>query len=220
MNFKNRHSKPKKETQVVKKQRRRFILFARAHETRNAFELSVAALSECVRMRILDPLKWEFLGVGGLDSKPICNLGDRGNNACIKMIQSVPEREYKRILEGGDIGLSLTLSPNPSFSAFDFAAAGMIVVTNSFETRTQETFDELGEHFIVAKPSLVGIINGISRALLKIENMRKQKNWDSKLNLPTNWSDERCYGKALFNKVKLWFKDHTIFPFEFEKVEI
>jgi hypothetical protein len=47
----------------------------------------------------------------------------------------------------------------------DHAAAGMIVVTNSYETKTQKSFDEIGPNFVVAEPSLRGIVNGISRAI-------------------------------------------------------
>ena len=158
-------------------------------------------------MNILDPNKWDFVGVGGLNSNPICNLNDR-NDLCIQMIQNVPENEYKQILGNSDIGLSLTFTPNPSFSTFDFAAAGMIVVTNSFETRTQETFNQISRNFIVVKPSLNEIVNGISKALLKIDNV-KERLRDSKLNLPSSWSDEKCYGMLLFDKMRVWFKNFT-----------
>ena len=124
------------------------------------------------------------------------------------MIQNVPENEYKQILADSDIGLSLTFTPNPSFSTFDFAAAGMIVVTNSFETRTQETFDQISRNFIVVKSSLNEIVNGISKALLKIDNVKEMLR-DSKLNLPSNWSDEKCYGMLLFDKMRVWFKNFT-----------
>ena len=124
------------------------------------------------------------------------------------MIPNVPENEYKQILANSDIGLSLTFTPNPSFSTFDFAAAGMIVITNSLETRTQKTFDQISKNFIVVKPSLNEIVNGISKALLKIDNV-KERLRDSKLNLSSSWSDEKCYGKLLFNKVRLWFEEYT-----------
>jgi hypothetical protein len=195
------------------------IVFARAHATRNAFELSIAAISECIRLRILDPLQWEFLGVGGVDAQPICNLnrgrGGDNENVCIRMIKNVPEQEYKQILTTGDIGLSLTMTPNPSFSVFDFAAAGMIVVTNSFETsRTQAHFDEISSgNFIVVKSSLNGVVNGIVRSLKHVDNMEKRQR-GAKLNLPTSWNDnERCYGRALFDKVKVWLSNYSIQPF-------
>jgi len=192
-------------------------VFARAHATRNAFELSVAAISECIRLGILDPRKWEFLGVGGVDAQPICNLnrGRGEDDVCIRMIKNVPEQDYKQILSTGDIGLSLTMTPNPSFSVFDFAAAGMIVVTNSFETsRTQEHFDQISSgNFVVVKSSLDGVVRGIVRSLKLVDNMKLRQR-GAKLNLPTSWNDdERCYGRALFDKVKLWLGNHSIQPF-------
>ena len=183
---------------------------------RNLFNLAIASLSECIRLNILNPNEWEFVGVGGSSSKSICNLGMRKQkDACIRMTQNVPENEYKKMLSGGDIALSLTMSPNPIFSLFDFAAAGMIVVTNVYETRTQETLDEISENFIVVKPSINGIVNGISKALLKIDNLA-QRHRGSKLNLPQRWEDNRCYGEELFDKIKLWFNYKSIEPFEFE----
>ena len=200
---------------VAKK--RQLIVFAREGTPRNAFELTIAAISEAVRINILSPAKWTFVGVGGVNSQPICYLGNR-RDACIRMVKNVPESEYKRILSSGDIGLSLTLSPNPSFSVFDFAAAGMIVVTNSFETRNQESFDKIGKNFIVVTPSLNGIIKGISNAVSLLNTM-KERPQKSHLNLPNTWNDEKCYGNVLFNKVKQWFNDHQAFPFENEIFE-
>jgi hypothetical protein len=211
-------SSNKSEASSVEKRKKRFIINVRDKE------LSIAAISECIRLRIFDPRKWEFLGVGGVDAQPICNLNrGQGDDVCIRMIQNVPEQDYKQILSTGDIGLSLTMTPNPSLSVFHFAAAGMIVVTNSFETsRTQEHFDEISSgNFIVVKPSLIGVVSGVSQAVQTIAdndiNNTTKKN--IKLNLPTSWSDdERCYGRALFDKVKVWLKDYSIQPFERDEV--
>ena len=103
------------------------IIYARAHAPRNAYELSVSALSECVRLGIIDPAKWQLIGVGSINSEPVCNLGKKGRNACIKIIKNVPEPEYKKILMNADIGLALMISPHPSLAPFDFAAAGMVL---------------------------------------------------------------------------------------------
>ena len=74
--------------------------------------------------------------------------------------------------------------------------------------RIFDLFDQISKNFIVVKPSLNEIVNGISKALLKIDNV-KERLRDSKLNLPSSWSDEKCYGKLLFNKVRVWFEEYT-----------
>ena len=81
------------------------------------------------------------------------------------MIKNIPEPEYKKLLLGGDIGLSLMISPHPSLEPLDFLATGMIVVTNSFETKTEKSLRNLSQNLIVAQPSLNGIVKGISQAL-------------------------------------------------------
>ncbi len=97
--------------------KRRLIVYAREGTPRNAFELSISAVSECIRLNLLDPLKWEFLGVGGHNSKPICWLNNR-KDLCIKMVKNVPEPENKRILADADIGLSLMISRCSSFPLY------------------------------------------------------------------------------------------------------
>ncbi len=88
----------------------------------------------------------------------------------------------------------------------------MIVVTNSFETsRTQERYDEISSgNFIVFKSSLIRVVSGVSQAVQMIvdddrkNNKRYKAKRNIKLNLPTCWNDdERCYGRALFDKVKV-----------------
>ncbi len=138
--------------------RRTMIIYARAHAPRNAYELTISAVSECVRLGIIDPTKWKLIDVGGLDSVPVCKLGNKGNKACIEMIQNVAEPEYKKMLMNADLGLALMISPHPSLAPFDFAAAGMVVVTNSFETKNQESFVEISPNFVVTESSLYEIV--------------------------------------------------------------
>ncbi len=196
----------------LKSDKRRLIVYARDGTPRNAFELSISAISEAVRLKILNPLKWEFIGVGGHDSNPLCYLDNR-RDLCIRMIQNVPEPEYKRILAGSDIGLSLMISPHPSLAPLDFLSAGMIVVTNSFETKTEKSFANLSQNLIVAEPGLYGVVQGISRALNMIDDVKKRRE-GSLLDWPTSWNDDRCYGKPLFDKIKTWFNHDSIYPFE------
>jgi hypothetical protein len=193
---------------------RTLIIYARSQASRNAYELTISAVSECVRLGIIDLTKWQLIGVGGSNSKPVCNLGKKGKKACIKMIQNVPEPEYKKILMNADIGLALMISPHPSLAPLDFAAAGMIVVTNSFETKNQKSFDEISPNFVVTKPSLFDIVDGISMAISMSDENRNSKKQKFNFDWPTSWEDERCYGKPLFDKVKLWFGHKSAFPFK------
>ena len=181
---------------------------------RNAYELAISAVSECIRLGIIDTSKWQIIGVGASDSTPVCYLGEQGKNACIKMIQNVPEPEYKKLLMNADIGLALMISPHPSLAPFDFAAAGMIVVTNAYETKSQKSFSDISPNFVVAQPSLNGIVNGISKAVSMSDEQRNSRGEKLNFNWPTKWEDDRCYGTPLFDKVKIWFNYNSTFPFE------
>ena len=86
------------QTKINSTKRKRFVLFARDQSPRNGFELAISAVSECLRMNILDPNKWEFVGVGGSSSKSICNLGMRKeSDACIRMILTGRRDQHTRI---------------------------------------------------------------------------------------------------------------------------
>ena len=46
-----------------------------------------------------------------------------------------------------------------------------------------------------------------------IDNIEQRKR-RSKLDWPTGWDDDRCYGKSLIDKIKKWLNDDSIYPFE------
>jgi hypothetical protein len=181
--------------------KRKLVMYARPHADRNAFDLSISALSEAVRLKILDPNEWEFLGLGAMTStKEICHLGGIPD-ACIYLIRNIPEPQYKELLSGADIGISLMISPHPSLPPFDFARAGIVTVTNAFATKTQAEFDNVSKNIIAVHPSLNGLVNGIKEAMLRIDDLKSRER-NAVLNWPTSWSDDECYGKKLFKKVK------------------
>ena len=185
--------------------KRRLVMYARPHAPRNAFELSVSALSEAIRQDILNPDEWEFIGLGATGSNAICGLGGKPN-ACLVMAKNMPEPQYKAMLMGADIGISLMISPHPSLPPFDFAAAGCVTVTNSFETKTQESFDKVSKNIIAAKPSLVGIVHGIKLAVSRINDLPSRLE-GAKLQWSTRWDDDGCYGDPLFKgKIRKWMR--------------
>ena len=201
----------KSKDNLRKNGKRRLVMYARPHAPRNAFELSVLALSEAVGQKVLDPKIWEFIGLGATGTDKVCNLGNV-IDACLVMAKNVPEPEYKKMLSTADIGISLMISPHPSLPPFDFAAAGIVTVTNSFLTKTIQSFEFISSNIIVVDPSLHGIIDGIKIALSKIDDFEARRQ-GAKLNWPTAWEDERCYGRNLYSKIKEWMSIDTIAPF-------
>ncbi|CAF2071374.1 unnamed protein product [Rotaria magnacalcarata] len=189
-----------------KRRIRRVVVYARPQAPRNAFDLTIYSLSEAVgRGVFMKEDEWEFLGIGAdSDVLDFCNLGNR-SNVCLHMIRNIPEPEYLKLLSTADIGYSLMVSPHPSLPPLDFAAAGLITVTNSFETKTAESFKKVSKNIIVAEPYLDSLVEGLRKAVSLCDDIESRMK-NSKLNWPTEWNDERCYGPPLFERLKLWFK--------------
>jgi hypothetical protein len=76
----------------------------------------------------------------------------------------LPVHLYQDLLSHQDIGLSLMLSPHPSYPPLDFAASGILTVTNSFENKRQgaipfleildPTAESLGRGLIIAESNI------------------------------------------------------------------
>jgi len=183
---------------------RKVIVYARSHADRNAYQLTMDTLSTAVCMGVFDGATWEILGVGGL-SDYIEPLG-RQCGRHVKMIirQNIPENEYREIVSSGDVGVSLMVSPHPSLPPFDFAAAGLTTLTNSFATKTEEMFLRISSNFVIAQPTLLDLVRGLQTSVVKSQDIDARAQgavmaWES------HWEGDRCYGPTLMKMVKSWF---------------
>lgn len=113
--------------------RRRIVVYARPSTPRNAFELL------CEGLRIwgwsdATCREWEVAAVGELQSD--MDLGPFTMKALGKMdIQA-----YADLLSTSAIGVSLMISPHPSYPPLEMAAFGMGVVTNRFGNKDLSSF--------------------------------------------------------------------------------
>ena len=64
-----------------------------------------------------------------------------------------------------DAGLALMSTPHPSLVPLEMASAGMLTVTNSFETKTPEAMAQLSPNLIAKPPSIEGIVEGLAEAV-------------------------------------------------------
>ena len=74
-----------------------------------------------------------------------------------------------------DLGLSLMATPHPSYPPLDLAAAGAVVVTNTFSIKT--SLECYSSNIICADPTLEALTEGLRSAVaLVCDPMRRQKN--------------------------------------------
>ena len=129
------------------KRPRRVLVYARSHAERNAYQLTIDSLSVAVCKGYFDgDLSWQIIGVGSVrDDVEI--LGSMcGRRMEMTILKNVPENQYRQLVQLGDVGLSLMVSPHPSLPPFDFVAAGLVTVTNSFGTKTPKRLTKVHGH--------------------------------------------------------------------------
>lgn len=143
---------------------RLFLVYGRPHVARNTFELIIDALF-CWQQR--DPIRasrWRiaFLGEDFPPSRvyPVQNADVPGK---------VSLAQYGDYLSRASVGVSLMLSPHPSYPPLEMAEAGMITVTNDFEGRSlRGRFEDM---ITIEHPEPAALADAIEAAVARAEPM-------------------------------------------------
>ena len=164
--------------------RRRLLFYARpTNGLRNLFELGVAALQKAVGDGVLDPGRWEFVGMGE-SFAPVA----LGRGAVLRPAEWVNLERYARQMRESDILLSLMLSPHPSYPPLEMAASGGISVTTTFGTKTAERLSQLSRNIIGVDPTIESIATGLESAVRRLPRQNERLE-DAHLALPESWAD-------------------------------
>ena len=184
---------------------RRIVVHARRQSLRNAYELTVDTLSAAVCEGFFDQERWEIIGVGGSQDSTE-HLGRHcGRHIRMTVRENISENEYQKIVLSSDVGVSLMVSPHPSLPPFDFAAAGLVTLTNSFATKTQAMFAKVSSNFVVAEPTLPELLEGLATAIEKSKDIDARAA-GAKLSWESEWDGDACYGPTLMKLVLSWFE--------------
>ncbi|MDO8444890.1 MAG: hypothetical protein Q7T53_02095 [Deltaproteobacteria bacterium] len=198
------------EKDIKERKTKKLLFYARPepHAARNLFEAGMIALSNAIRDGHFDDDEWEFYGIGTVNAAQKIHLC---NDVELKLLPKVSLNEYKELLPGFDLGLSLMYSPHPSLVPTEMCAAGMIVVTNTYANKTADVLREISTNFVPAEPTLEGIEKALAIAAKKVNDHESRVN-GSKVNWSQSWEDS--FGKDFMDKVKKFIgyegiKGHT-----------
>ncbi|RDV16438.1 hypothetical protein DXT99_04350 [Pontibacter diazotrophicus] len=106
--------------------KKRIIIYGRPSVERNAFELLAKGL-ELWSWRYSNAKEWEIISLG--ETYPSMVLG---NKLSINVKGKVSLQEYADLLVSSAVGVSLMISPHPSYPPLEMAAFNLGVLTNSF----------------------------------------------------------------------------------------
>ena len=147
---------------------RRLLFYARpeGHASRNMFELGVLALCAAIEANAFDS-RWEFIGIGSVGPASRVPLA---KGRYMQLLPRQSQAEYKKVLMGHDIGLSLMYTPHPSLVPIEMASAGMVTVTNTFGNKTVEALQGISSNLIAVAPTVEDLASALRAAVLRVED--------------------------------------------------
>lgn len=178
--------------------RYRLLFYARpeAHAARNMFEIAFLALSRAIEAGYFEGAEWTFHGIGS-------SQGDmalpRGHT--LKMLGKFGLDEYRQRLLDYDVGLSLMYTPHPSLLPLEMAAAGMWVVTNACENKTQAELSEISANLLAPAATIEGVTEALAQAARDAGDFDARQR-GSAVNWASNW--EQSFSPGLMERVLAW----------------
>lgn len=110
------------------KKERRVVVYGRPSVERNAFQIIIMALKEWVARN--PESDWVFVSAGEAHQAISLGFGKR-----LVSLGKLSLNDYAAELAKSSIGISLMISPHPSYPPLEMAAFGMRVITNRFKTK-------------------------------------------------------------------------------------
>ncbi len=128
--------------------KRRIIVYARPSTPRNAFELICEAIT---LWSVTCPYAstWEVVAPGELSTD--VTLGA----ATLRGMGKLSISEYAELLSTSAVGLSLMISPHPSYPPLEMAAFGLRVVTNGFANKDLRVLGDNVQSLVDLSPAAV-----------------------------------------------------------------
>jgi glycosyltransferase involved in cell wall biosynthesis len=166
---------------------RRLLFYARPepHAARNMFELGVLALARALQDGAFDG-EWEFNGIGSVSGRSRIALG----RTSMRLVPRTEQSAYAELLRDHDVGLALMYTPHPSLVPLEMAAAGMVVVTNTFENKDAEAMRSISTNIAAVAPTIEGVAGGLAAAAARAgdasarvdgADVRWARDWDEAL---------------------------------------
>jgi O-antigen biosynthesis protein len=171
---------------------RRFVFYARPKHPRNLFDLGLQALVDAVEQGAFDDGDWEFAAIGG--ETRTWRLSGRHT---LRPVPRMTYPDYAAYLGESDVLLSLMLSPHTSYPPLEMAAAGGLIVTNTFRTKTAEALAAISPAIRAVPADRERLASAIAQAADDVahgDNVRhpttSPATWDESLQAVLPWLEE------------------------------
>lgn len=159
------------------------LAYARPGVERNAFPLVVATLRAWVAT-YPEARHWKIIGLGE-NFMPV----DLGCGCVLESLGKLRLQEYAALLAEAAVGLSLMVSPHPSYPPLEMAAYGLQVLTNTFSTKDLSTFSK--QITSVSELSAEGLASALAQLADQFDQLPMQMRYflPHDINLPPTYLD-------------------------------
>lgn len=140
-----------------------FLIYGRPSVSRNCFEILVDSIHKWQLLNPIESEHWEIISLG--ENYP-ASWVPHVRNFSIK--GKVTLEQYGHYLSQASIGLSLMISPHPSYPPLEMARAGMLVITNDFDEKNLALRSD--NIISIKKVDVDEIATAIEKAVEKINN--------------------------------------------------
>lgn len=149
--------------ELTERTRRRLLFYARpeSHAARNMFELGLLALRRASAEGIFDST-WSLHGIGSIGQ---ANSVPLSRSHSLELSRRQSQDGYGEMLARNDIGLALMYAPHPSLVPIEMASAGMITITNTFETKTAEAMAAISPNLRTVEPNVTELVETLRVAV-------------------------------------------------------
>ncbi len=178
----------------------KLLFYARPepHASRNMFEIAYLALARAIKAGHFDGAKWVFHGIGSSQG----DISLPGGHT-LKMLGKFGLNEYKQRLMEYDLGLSLMYTPHPSLLPLEMAAAGMWVVSNDCENKTQAELSNISGNLLAAVPTIEGVSEKLAWAAAHCDDEQARRE-GAKVNWASSWHD--AFNNEKMSLIEQWLK--------------
>ena len=147
---------------------KKLLFYARPeqHAARNMFELATVALANAIRKGYFSG-DWEFFGIGSVGTTTSVELQP---GIQMTLFPRQDQEAYRHLLRQHDLGLSLMYTPHPSLVPIEMAAAGMLVVTNTYANKTVEQLQAISSNILAVEPTIEDVTLGLKRAAAQVDD--------------------------------------------------
>ncbi|PCE67659.1 hypothetical protein [Salinivibrio sp. YCSC6] len=111
------------------KKKKQIIVYGRPSVERNLFSLLVQSL-QCWSDEYEDSINWKVYSAGEMHDPILL-----GNGLAVESVGKLSLEQYADLLAESSIGLSLMLSPHPSYPPLEMAMFGVDVITNTYANK-------------------------------------------------------------------------------------